>query len=186
MQIADELIDLLQTRGQAAYHGEAVSQKEHALQTAALAESAGGSDALIVAALLHDVGHLVYGLDEHIADRGLDARHETVGEAWLASAFGPAVTKPIRLHVAAKRYLCAVDPEYARGLSPASRQSLQLQGGPMSAEEVQSFEQQPFHGDAVRLRRWDDEAKIPGLRVPDLEHFRPRLETLAGRRGAGT
>src|SRR6516165_6162310 len=174
MQIVDELIELLQTRGQAAYHGEAVSQKEHALQTAALAERAGAPDALIVAALLHDVGHLVHGLDEHIADRGLDGRHEAAGETWLASTFGPAVTQPIRLHVAAKRYLCAVDPDYAGRLSQASLQSLQLQGGPMSPEEVRSFEQQPFHRDAVQLRRWDDEAKIPGLEVPDLEHYRPR------------
>ena len=186
MQIVDELIELFQIRGQAAYHGEAVSQKEHALQTAALAECAGASDALIVAALLHDVGHLVHEPDEHIADRGLDSRHEAAGETWLAGTFGPAVTQPIRLHVAAKRYLCAVDPDYARRLSHASLRSLQLQGGPMSPEEVQSFEQQPFYWDAVRLRRWDDEAKIPGLEVAELEHYRPRLQALAGSIGVGT
>jgi phosphonate degradation associated HDIG domain protein len=185
MQIVDELMELLEIRGLAAYHGEAVSQKEHALQTAALAERAGVSDALIVAALLHDVGHLVQGPDEHIADRDLDGRHEAAGEAWLANGFGSAVTQPIRLHVAAKRYLCAVDPDYTERLSNASRQSLKLQGGPMSPEEVQSFEQQPFHRDAVRLRCWDDEAKVPGLVVPDLEHYRPRLETLARNWGTG-
>jgi gamma-butyrobetaine dioxygenase len=184
MQIVDELIDLLQTRGQEAYYGEAVSQKEHALQTAALAEAAGASDELVVAALLHDVGHLINGLDEHIADQGMDGRHEEAGTTWLARAFGPAVTQPIKLHVAAKRRLCAVDADYAARLSPASLQSLKLQGGPMSPEELRAFEAEPFYRDAVRLRRWDDEAKVPGLDVPNLEHYRQRLESLTGNRGS--
>jgi phosphonate degradation associated HDIG domain protein len=182
MQITDELIALFQTRGRAAYYGEAVSQQEHALQTAALAEKEGASDALIAAALLHDVGHLIHGHDEQIAARGLDSRHEEAGHAWLARHFSPALTEPIKLHVAAKRYLCAVDRGHERRLSPASRRSLELQGGPMRAEETLQFERHGFYREAVRLRRWDDEAKIPGLVVPGLEHYRALLEALAARR----
>jgi gamma-butyrobetaine dioxygenase len=164
-----------------AYHGEAVSQAEHALQAADLAEREGAPDPLIVAALLHDVGHLLDGQDEDLAVRGIDGRHEEAGCAWLAQHFGPEVTEPIRLHVAAKRYLCTVSPSYLDGLSPASRLSLSVQGGAMSDEERAEFESNPAHGDAVRLRHWDDTAKVPGLDVPGLDHHRVRLlELVAG------
>ena len=123
---------LFATRGRALYFGEAVSEAEHALQSAALARADGAGDTLVVAALLHDVGHLLHGLGEDLAERGLDGRHEEVGHAWLSDYFGPAVAEPVRLHVAAKRYLCAVEPAYLTGLSPASRQSLGLQGGPFA------------------------------------------------------
>jgi phosphonate degradation associated HDIG domain protein len=176
MSIVDEVLELFHTQGHAAYFGEPVSQTEHALQTAWQAEQEGAVGTVVVAALLHDVGHLLRGLPEDIADRGIDGRHEMAGEAWLARSFGPAVTEPIRLHVAAKRYLCAVDAEYRQQLSPASLQSLALQGGPFNAEEVRAFEQHPYHREAVQLRRWDDRAKIPGLAVPGLEHYRPALE----------
>jgi predicted HD phosphohydrolase len=106
----------------------------------------------------------------------VDARHEKVGKAWLSRSFGPEVAEPVGLHVPAKRYLCAVDPAYPEQLSPASVQSLALQGGPMSEEEVLEFEQHPYYREAVRLRRWDDMAKIPGLEVPGLDHYRARLE----------
>jgi phosphonate degradation associated HDIG domain protein len=177
MTIVDKILDLFARRGAAAYHGEAVSQTEHALQAAELAEREGAADNLVVAALLHDVGHLLDGQDEDLADRGLDGRHEEAGCAWLAAHFGPMVTEPIRLHVAAKRYLCAVDPGYLAGLSSSSRLSLSLQGGPMEAEECVNFESNPLYHDAVRLRRWDDTAKVPGLTVPGLEHYRERLES---------
>ena len=131
-----------------------------------------------MAALLHDVGHLLDGQDEDLADRGVDGRHEEAGCAWLARHFGPEVTEPIRLHVAAKRYLCAVAPSYLAGLSPASRLSLSLQGGPMSEDERAEFESNPSHDDAVRLRHWDDTAKVPGLDVPGLEHYRERITRL--------
>jgi [1-hydroxy-2-(trimethylamino)ethyl]phosphonate dioxygenase len=175
MPIVDQILTLFQTHGDAAYFGEPVSQTEHALQAAWQAEREGAPDSLVVAALLHDCGHLLHGLSEEIADEGLDGRHEAVGEAWLTRHFGPDVTEPVRLHVAAKRYLCAVEPGYGRQLSPASLRSLELQGGPMSEEEVQEFEQNPHHQGAVQLRRWDDLAKIPGLPVPGLEHYRSRL-----------
>jgi phosphonate degradation associated HDIG domain protein len=181
MTIVDEVFDLFERRGGTEYFGEAVSQAEHALQAAALAEEAGAPAALVVAALLHDIGHLLRGRSEPGAEEGVDARHEVVGERWLARTFGEAVAGPVRLHVAAKRYLCAVDPDYLGQLSPASRQSLLLQGGPFSADEAAAFRRQPQHGAAVALRRWDDRAKEPGRVVPGLEHYRARLEAAARR-----
>jgi len=175
MTIVDTIMELFGRRGAAAYHGEAVSQVEHALQAAELAEREGAPDRLVVAALLHDVGHVLDGQDEDLAERGVDGRHEEAGCAWLARHFGPDVTEPIRLHVAAKRYLCAVSPSYLEHLSPASRLSLSLQGGPMSDEERATFVRSPAHGDAVRLRHYDDTAKVPGLDVPGLEHYRDRM-----------
>jgi [1-hydroxy-2-(trimethylamino)ethyl]phosphonate dioxygenase len=177
--IVDEIMELFARRGAVAYHGEAVSQTEHALQAALLAEREGAPDRLVVAALLHDVGHLLDGQDEDLAARGVEGHHEEAGCAWLAEQFGPEVTEPIRLHVAAKRYLCAVDPSYLDQLSPASRQSLSLQGRPMGAKEQAQFEMNPFYREAVWLRRWDDTAKVPGLKVPGLEHYRDRLEAAA-------
>ncbi len=176
MTIVDEVCELFATKGHAAYVGEPVSQLEHALQAAYHAEQADASDALVVAALLHDIGHLVHKLPEDAADHGIDTRHEHLGQAWLRRYCGPEVTEPIRLHVPAKRYLCATDQQYIAGLSPASVQSLSLQGGPMSPEERSEFEQNPHCRDAVALRHWDDLAKVPGMAVPPLEHYRPRLE----------
>ncbi len=178
MSFEQDLIRLFETEGDAAYFGEAVSQKEHALQAAWLAEQEGASDALVVAALLHDVGHLRHGQGEDVADRGEDARHETAGADWLKGHIGPEVVEPVRLHVSAKRYLCSVDPAYRNGLSPASLQSLELQGGAYSVAESQEFERNPFARDAVRLRRWDDAAKVPGLDVPPLALYLPRVERL--------
>jgi phosphonate degradation associated HDIG domain protein len=176
MTIVDDIIRLFETQGHAAYYGEPVSQKEHALQTAHQAEQEGASSALIVAALLHDIGHLLRRLPEDIAARGVDSRHEAAGETWLARHFGPAVTEPVKLHVAAKRYLCAVEPDYQGQLSPASVQSLHLQGGPFGRDEIAAFEKNPHYREAVQLRRYDDQAKIPGWEVPGLEHYRERLE----------
>lgn len=179
MPFADEVLDLFARKGASSYHGEAVSQEEHALQAAALAESEGAPDSLVLAALLHDVGHLLEGQEEDLAERGVDGRHEEAGCVWLSRHLGPDVTEPIRLHVAAKRYLCSVDPSYRDGLSPASRLSLSLQGGPMTPSEAAAFEQDPHGAAAVRLRRWDDAAKVPGLLVPGPSHYRARLATAA-------
>jgi phosphonate degradation associated HDIG domain protein len=173
--VIDEIARLFQARGDAAYVGEAVSQTEHALQSAQLAEAESAPDSLVVGALLHDVGHILHDLPEDVAEHGVDDCHEEVGRTWLEARFGPEVTEPVRLHVAAKRYLCAVSPEYQAGLSAASRKSLALQGGPMSADEVVRFRAHPHHEAAVRLRHWDDRAKVPGLAVPGLDHYRTRL-----------
>jgi len=181
MLIADRVFEIFQAHGGDAYFGEPVTQLEHALQAAALAEKDGAPGWLVVAALLHDVGHMLHGMGEHIADSGIDARHEDVGHAWLAQYFGPEITTPVRLHVAAKRYLCATDAEYLKQLSPASVESLALQGGQFNDAEVREFEQGPFAGEAIRLRRWDDLAKVPGLEAPGLEHYR-RMIVAAGLR----
>jgi phosphonate degradation associated HDIG domain protein len=178
MNVVDHLFRLYTDRGQGAYFGEAVTETEHALQAAHQAEASGAGNALIAAALLHDVGHLLHGLGEDIAEQGIDGRHEEGGAAWLEPYFGAAIARPVQMHVAAKRYLCAVDPAYLAGLSPASQISLRLQGGPFTPDEVRCFEQEPFWQDAVALRRWDDAAKVPGLSVPGLEHYRPCLEAI--------
>src|SRR4051794_3328971 len=143
MDVIDRLFELFREKGHGAYFGEAVTETEHALQCAHLAEQSGAAPALVAAALLHDLGHLLHGLPEDVAERGIDARHEEGGAAWLRGHFGPSVVDPVRLHVAAKRYLCAVEPDYLASLSEASRRSLALQGGPMSAAEVARFEQEP-------------------------------------------
>lgn len=175
---ADEVVRLIQERGGDAYFGEPVSQREHALQTAWLAVQANSRPALVVAALLHDVGHLLHNLPETAADDGVDTHHEENGYRWLLSRFGPEIAEPVRAHVAAKRYLCAVDPTYAAQLSPASAQSLALQGGAFTADEAAEFERLPWHSDAVSLRRWDDAAKTRGLKVPALEEYYSLLRDL--------
>ncbi|QJW94518.1 phosphonate degradation HD-domain oxygenase [Frigoriglobus tundricola] len=167
---------LFAERGGAEYHGEAVTQLEHALQCAALAERDGRPAAWVVAALLHDVGHLLHGHGEaHLAD-GIDDDHEELGARFLARAFGPAVTEPIRMHVPAKRYLCAARAGYREGLSPASVRSLELQGGPMTAAEAAAFEAHPHFAAAVQLREYDDRAKVVGLATPPFDHFLTYLE----------
>ncbi|MGF1521417.1 MAG: phosphonate degradation HD-domain oxygenase [Leptolyngbyaceae cyanobacterium] len=172
------LLSLYRQRGQAQYGGEAVSQLEHALQCATLAEQAGEPATLIVACLFHDLGHLVHHLGEDVAQRGIDDRHEYRAIPFLETYFPPAVTTPIRLHVAAKRYLCAVDTGYWASLSPASKLSLELQGGIFAEPAATAFIQQPYAEDAVKLRRWDDLAKVADLKTPDLEHFRPFLQKI--------
>jgi phosphonate degradation associated HDIG domain protein len=178
MNVSNEIFELFQTRGQEAYFGEGVSQREHALQAAWLAETSNARPALVVAALLHDIGHLIHGLPEDIADQGVDGYHEAAGARWLSTHFGPEVTEPIRLHVDAKRYLCATDPAYLATLSPTSVQSLALQGGPMSEVEARAWEANPFFAQAVSLRRWDDTAKVPGLSVPDIKHYANLINSL--------
>lgn len=152
-------------------YGEGVSQLEHALQCGACAERDGASPALITATLLHDIGHLLHDLPQDIADQGIDTEHESLGSAWLSQHFGPDVTEPVRLHVAAKRYLATVEKGYYELLSAASIQSLKLQGGLMSPEETRKYEAERFAADGIKLRRWDDEGKIVGAQTPDLGHF---------------
>jgi phosphonate degradation associated HDIG domain protein len=178
MTIVDTIIELFNTKGETAYLDEQVSQQEHALQAAYIAEEEGASDTMVVAALLHDIGHLLHGLPQDIADHSQDGRHEIAGENWLAPYAVPSVTEPMKLHVAAKRYLCITETDYIAQLSPASVKSLELQGGPFTDEEVLAFERNPYYREAVRLRQWDDRAKIPDLAVPDLTHYRAKLESV--------
>jgi [1-hydroxy-2-(trimethylamino)ethyl]phosphonate dioxygenase len=176
VSVVDEIMELFARHGAVAYHGECISQTEHALQAADLARQDGAPNWLVVAALLHDLGHLLDGQDEDFVERGIDGRHEIAGCTWLMKCFGAEVIEPVRLHVEAKRYLCTVDALYGAGLSPASRSSLALQGGLMDADERARFESNPFCQDAVRLRYWDDTAKVHGLKVPGLEYYRNHLE----------
>jgi phosphonate degradation associated HDIG domain protein len=175
MAKADTILELLARGSYDLYSGERVSQLEHALQCAHFAQQAGAGDALVVATLVHDVGHILAD-GEHAAERGIDAKHEQSGADFLARHFGPEISEPVRLHVAAKRYLCATDPSYFDRLSAASVRSLALQGGPMSAHEVDEFETNPFAQAAVRLRQWDEQGKIVGMTTPGLEHYRPLVE----------
>jgi gamma-butyrobetaine dioxygenase len=170
---------LFASQGAAEYLGEPVTQAEHMLQAAMLAERDRAGDALIAAALLHDVGHFAGVLTGHDLMRGTDTRHGEAGASWLAQWFGPEVTEPVRLHVAAKRYLCAVEPRYAAGLSPASVYTLGVQGGPMQGAEIAEFEAGRYAAAAVRVRRWDDAAKDPGVHAPPFSHFESVLRALA-------
>jgi len=169
--IAPEIQALLEGKAEGRYGLTFINQQQHALQAAWLAEKEGRSDALVTAALLHDIGHLVHNLGVNPADAGIDDRHEELGHAWLANYFGPEVTEPVRLHVAAKRYLCAIEADYFAKLSSDSVKSLALQGGPMSTEEVRAFEALPHSAEAVQLRRYDEQAKVKGLETPPVAHF---------------
>lgn len=171
MSVIEQIEQLFRDRGDSQYGFEAITQQEHALQAAMLAEQQQASPALITASLLHDIGHLLHDLPGDATERGIDDRHEELGHRWLTQHFGLDIAEPVRLHVDAKRYLCAVEPDYAASLSEPSRQSMAIQGGTMTAKEVRQFEALEFGGDAVRLRRWDDAAKVVGLSTPPLYQF---------------
>ena len=169
--LRQELLDIFVGRATRRYGLSEINQLQHALQAATLAESDGAPPATVLASLLHDVGHMIHHLGEDPAGRGVDDVHEELGARWLAERFGPEVSEPVRLHVAAKRYLCAVEADYFSKLSPDSVRSLGLQGGPMSADEVEAFRRNPLHAEAVRLRRFDEAAKDPRAKTPDFGHF---------------
>ena len=174
----DPIFDAFAARGAEAY-GEDVSQLDHALQCAALAQADSAPEPLIAAALLHDFGHLFEDRGHAAARHARDARHEIHGARALRRWFGAEVIGPVALHVLAKRYLCAADPAYQAALSPASQASLTLQGGAFTPAQCARFARTRFATDAVRLRRWDDTGKTPGLAVPPLDDYRPLLERLA-------
>ena len=165
-----ELLEIFVGRATRRYGLSAINQLQHALQAAALAEADNAPPATVLASLLHDVGHMVHDLGEDPAARGVDDVHEELGATWLAERFGPEVSEPVRLHVTAKRYLCTVEPDYFSKLTPDSVRSLKLQGGPMSPDEVAAFRADPFHAEAVRLRRYDEGAKDPRAQTPDFDH----------------
>ena len=175
MNPTDQIRNLFSEWGHLAY-GEGVSELQHALQAASLAQKDNAPNSLIVAALLHDIGHLLHGLSEDVAEQGIDGHHERIGEKWLEKYFGPEISQPVLLHVAAKRYQCTVNPDYLAQLSPASAKSFILQGGKMSEAETRAFEKNPFFKNALQLRTWDDNAKDPEMETPLLEHYLPLVK----------
>jgi phosphonate degradation associated HDIG domain protein len=179
MTLAAEILTLYESRGSQAYFGERVSMAEHGLQAAHFASAEGAPEELVVAALLHDIGHLLEEVPETIEEWTCDAHHEEVGARWLAQHFDAALSEPVRLHVPAKRYLCATDADYCARLSAASVHTLKLQGGPMSARELTHFESQRFWREALRVRRWDDQGKVAGLRTLALRDYAPLIDRIS-------
>jgi [1-hydroxy-2-(trimethylamino)ethyl]phosphonate dioxygenase len=175
MDAVDRILDLLASKGSARYGRECVSQTEHALQCAALAEKQGAADSLVGAALLHDLGHLFHKRDSAEMGQERDDRHEHIASGHLSRQFGAALVEPIRLHVDAKRWLCANEAGYFDTLSQGSVRSLDLQGGPFAANESDAFLKRPFASDAIALRRWDDLAKVPGAATRGLADYRDLL-----------
>jgi phosphonate degradation associated HDIG domain protein len=174
----DEVFAVLAGGGREAYFGEPITVLEHSLQAAWFVQLKNAESSLVVAALLHDFGHLLHEEGEDAASRGVDTHHEELGVEALQDHFPAAVLDPIHLHVAAKRYLCFAEPRYLAALSPASVQSLRLQGGPMSSAEAEAFLASPHARDAITLRHADDAAKVDGVAVPALDSYRSLVEAL--------
>lgn len=174
-----DIEQLFEERGGEQYSGEPVTQLQHALQTAALGEAEGASDELVTAALLHDLGHLLHDLGETPSLRGVDDVHQYFALPFLRGVFSDDVLNAIKLHVDAKRYLCATRPDYHAALSDDSKRSLLLQGGIFSADKASRFIAQPGAADAVRLRLWDDLAKDARKITPPLAHFMNRARLCA-------
>lgn len=172
----DDIEKLYFSRG-GLHYGEGVTQIEHALQCAEMAQAQGAPESLIVAALLHDIGHL-FEKEEDVADGKSDDRHEAIGARALAGLFPQSLWRPVALHVAAKRYLCFMEPRYWAGLSQASKKSLELQGGTFSQEQAQAFERAPYWQEAVLLRRFDDMGKQDEMSGRCFADFIPMMRKL--------
>lgn len=177
--------DVFARRGAEEYLGEPVSMAEHMLQSARCAEEAGQPDAVVAAALLHDIGHFTSEFGTYAPSDTVDRHHEDAGADLLAPFFPPLVTDCVRHHVAAKRYLCATRPEYLRKLSPASVHTLQLQGGPMEQTEVAAFESNPHHRAIVKVRVYDDTGKRAGTPTRTFADYAPMLQRLVDAHCAG-
>jgi phosphonate degradation associated HDIG domain protein len=173
-----EVMELFAGAASRLYGSETITQRAHALQSAMLAEADGAPPALVAAALLHDVGHLLAAAKHPDMGQQHDDLHEKVGAGWLKRRFVDAVAEPVRLHVDAKRYLCQAEPAYAAILSPASVRSLELQGGTFSAAEAAAYRAQPHAGEAIHVRRWDDLAKVPGAATRAIADYAPLLTSL--------
>lgn len=171
-----QIIQLFESKGDSMYGGEAVTQLEHALQAAYLAKLEHSNDSLIAASLLHDIGHLLHDLPEMASEDGIDDIHEELAANFLNMYFTDEVVEPVKLHVQAKRYLCATEEGYYERLSQPSKTSLEFQGGIMNAAEVERFTANPYFSDAIALRKWDDLAKDPDFITPDLSDFISSLE----------
>ena len=176
--VVDFILQLFEKRGAEEYMGEPVSMAQHMEQSAACAAADGATEELVIASLLHDIGHFVGDFPIEALENGIDNLHEDAGSNFLSPFFPASVTEPIRLHVAAKKYLCAVDKKYINRLSDASINSLNVQGGPMTPEEVTAFESSPHHQAAVKTRYYDDDGKVFGLEIKPVKDYRQQLESL--------
>jgi phosphonate degradation associated HDIG domain protein len=174
-----DIEQLFASRGAEQYSGEPVTQLEHALQCALLAETDDAGDELVTAALLHDLGHLLHDLGATPTMQGVDDVHQYRALPFLRGLFSDAVIDPIKLHVDAKRYLCAVRPGYFAALSEDSKRSLALQGGIFNEAQAEAFIAQSSAAQAVRLRVWDDQAKTAGVATPPLAHYLERASRCA-------
>lgn len=172
---------LFEEHGRIEYDGDGTSLIEHSLQTALQAERENAGDELVAAALLHDLGHLLNRQGDTPSARGIDDQHQYFAIPFLRGVFGPAVIEPIRLHVDAKRALCVLEPAYYDALTDDSKRSLELQGGVFTREQTDAFLSKPFAHDAMRLRRWDDGAKVSGASTPPLRHFLEAVARAAAR-----
>ncbi len=172
------LADIFERRGGEEYLGEPVTMAEHMLQGAYLAEVSGEREEIITAALLHDIGHFTSEFGTFSMNDTQDRYHEEAGADVLARFFPPVVTDCVRYHVAAKRYLCAVDSGYLDQLSEASVHSLKLQGGPMTDEEVAEFERNPNLADIVKVRHFDDAGKVADMEIPGFMHYAPMVQRI--------
>ncbi len=175
------IADIFERRGAESYLGEPVTMSQHMLQGALLAEAEGAPDDLVAAALLHDIGHYTSEFGPYSPEDSRDNLHEESGAKVLEPFFPPVVTDCVRLHVPAKRYLCATDKAYFDRLSEASKHSLSLQGGPMTQDEAEAFERNPHYREAVRVRIWDDAGKTPGAETPEFRYYMPLLERVVAR-----
>jgi len=176
--IVDYIADVFSRRGAESYLGEKVSMAQHMLQSAQEAELSQADPDLIVAALLHDIGHYTNEIPDTVLMKGTDNYHEEAGANFLADYFPPSVTEPVRRHVATKRYLCATDPEYFSRLSEASVYTLKVQGGPMSPDEVAEFEKSPHLDSCIKVRVWDDAGKDPDKTYPEFSYYRDLVQSL--------
>jgi [1-hydroxy-2-(trimethylamino)ethyl]phosphonate dioxygenase len=179
------LADIFERRGGEEYLGEPVTMAEHMLQGAHLAEQQGESEAIVVATLLHDIGHFTSEFGTFSMEDTHDKYHEEAGAKILERFFPRIVTDCVRYHVAAKRYICAVDPKYFGQLSEASVHSLRLQGGPMSAEEAAEFARRPNVREIVKVRYLDDAGKVAGMVTPDFAHYAPMVQRVVDAHCAG-
>ncbi len=178
LKIAEQIIDLYKKKGGANYSGENITQLEHASQAAQLAEKNGQEEEIILAAFLHDIGHL---LDDEPAAENMDGYgvkdHEALGADYLLRlGFSEKIATLVKSHVEAKRYLCAVNTRYYEQLSHASKMTLQFQGGPMKEQEVKAFEQNPLKNLIIKMRTWDEEAKYPNIPIIDLKKMQRMIE----------
>jgi phosphonate degradation associated HDIG domain protein len=175
--IANEIMDLYEQHGGSEYAGEKISQLEHMVQAAQLAEEKGFDEEVILAAFLHDIGHIAEqaGAENKMDEYGLKD-HESIGAEYLiAKGFSYRIVRLVASHVNAKRYLTRTDPDYYNQLSEASRKTLEFQGGMMSAEEAEDFEKDPLFSEIILMRRWDEQAKVEDKPVPDLYRYRTMI-----------